>query len=220
VAVTGPRRNMFRLIGNGSQKSDTFAPSADSGRRASLRPYFPAPFGDMMITGCFGLLAAVADVLPELGEPIRESLNGAGGSGRPPWEVAYKESVMCTRLSDWLHKVSGGWVVCAGLVIFMLFTALVLPTQSAQAEANSGGADTPDLSFYYSPKELYQMAETYGEAGRQAYIKVRFTFDLLWPIVYTLFLVTSISWLTQRGLARDSIWQRANLIPIGAMILD
>jgi uncharacterized protein (DUF1786 family) len=67
VAVTGPRRGLMR----GSR----------------LRPYFAVPFGDMMISGCFGLLAAVADVLPELGEPIRASLRGAGGSGTSPWEV-------------------------------------------------------------------------------------------------------------------------------------
>jgi len=64
--VTGPRRSLLR----------------DS----SLRPYFAVPFGDMMIAGCFGLLAATADVLPELGESIRLSLSGAGGAGTPPWE--------------------------------------------------------------------------------------------------------------------------------------
>ena len=67
VAVTGPRRNMMR-------------PS-------SLRTHFAVPFGDMMIAGCFGLLAAVADALPDLADPIRASLRGAGGSGTPPWEV-------------------------------------------------------------------------------------------------------------------------------------
>ncbi|HEX9617438.1 MAG TPA: DUF1786 domain-containing protein [Anaerolineales bacterium] len=67
VAVTGPRRNLMRA--------------------SSLRPYFAVPFGDMMIAGCFGLLAAAADVLPELSEPVRDSLRGAGGSGTPPWEV-------------------------------------------------------------------------------------------------------------------------------------
>jgi len=67
VAVTGPRRNLMR--------------------GSSLRPYFAVPFGDMMIAGCFGLLAAVADVMPELGGPIRASFRGAGGSGTPPWEV-------------------------------------------------------------------------------------------------------------------------------------
>lgn len=67
VAVTGPRRNLMRS--------------------SSLRPYFAVPFGDMMIAGCFGLLAATADVMPELAEPIRASLAGAGGSGTPPWEI-------------------------------------------------------------------------------------------------------------------------------------
>jgi len=67
VAVTGPRRNMLR--------------------KSTLRPHFAVPFGDMMIAGCFGLLAALADVMPELGEPIRASLRGEGGSGASPWDV-------------------------------------------------------------------------------------------------------------------------------------
>jgi uncharacterized protein (DUF1786 family) len=75
VAVTGPRRNIFR--------DDASLPP----REGSLRPYFPTPFGDMMITGCFGLLAATADVLPELGEVIRASLCRMDGSGVAPWDV-------------------------------------------------------------------------------------------------------------------------------------
>jgi uncharacterized protein (DUF1786 family) len=67
VVVTGPRRNMMR--------------------QSRLHAYFAVPFGDMMIAGCFGLLSAVADLIPVLEEPIRESLRGAGGSGTPPWET-------------------------------------------------------------------------------------------------------------------------------------
>jgi uncharacterized protein (DUF1786 family) len=67
VVITGPRRAMM-----------TGSP---------LRPYFAVPFGDMMISGCFGLLAAVGAVLPGLADPIDRSLNGAGGSGTPPWEI-------------------------------------------------------------------------------------------------------------------------------------
>jgi uncharacterized protein (DUF1786 family) len=66
VAVTGPRRNLLR----------------DS----ALRPYFAVPFGDMMIAGCFGLLAATADVLPEFGEAILDSLGGGSG-GQAPWDI-------------------------------------------------------------------------------------------------------------------------------------
>ncbi len=68
VAVTGPRRGLMRS--------------------SRLRPYYAVPYGDMMIAGCFGLLAATADVLPELGDAIRASLKGEGGSGTPPWEIS------------------------------------------------------------------------------------------------------------------------------------
>ena len=74
VVVTGPRRSIYYSTGADSHKSN-------------LRPYFPAPFGDMMISGCFGLLAATADVMPELADPIHASLYRAGASGVAPWET-------------------------------------------------------------------------------------------------------------------------------------
>jgi uncharacterized protein (DUF1786 family) len=67
VAITGPRRSMF----SGSQPG-------------GLRPYFSVPFGDMMLAGNFGLLAAAADLLPDLAGPIRLAL--AGQSGKAPWD--------------------------------------------------------------------------------------------------------------------------------------
>jgi hypothetical protein len=67
LAVTGPRRGLMKT--------------------SRLRPYFAVPFGDMMIAGCFGLLAATADVLPELGEAIRASLGGGVASAAAPWDV-------------------------------------------------------------------------------------------------------------------------------------
>lgn len=67
VVVTGPRRNLM------------------TGSR--LRPYFPAPFGDMMITGCFGLLSAVGDLIPNLKEEIGSSLNERSMSQTAPWDL-------------------------------------------------------------------------------------------------------------------------------------
>lgn len=53
----------------------------------SLRPYFATPFGDMMIAGCFGLLAGTAEVLPNLAETIQGSLRGERGRGLAPWDL-------------------------------------------------------------------------------------------------------------------------------------
>jgi hypothetical protein len=50
-----------------------------------LRPYFATPYGDMMLAGCFGLLTAAADKLPQFSEPIWDALRS--NKGRPPWEI-------------------------------------------------------------------------------------------------------------------------------------
>lgn len=54
VSVTGPQRQKLR----------------DS----SLQPYYAAPFGDMMIGGCFGLLRAFAEVHPGFADAISSRL--------------------------------------------------------------------------------------------------------------------------------------------------
>lgn len=59
VAATGPQRS--KIAGT------------------SLRPYFAAPFGDMMIGGCFGLLRAYAEVHPEAAEAIESRLGPLPG---------------------------------------------------------------------------------------------------------------------------------------------
>jgi len=66
LVLTGPRRAML----SGS----------------TLSPYQAAPFGDMMIAGCFGLLAAAADLLPDLRQPILDGLARGASTHRPPWE--------------------------------------------------------------------------------------------------------------------------------------
>ena len=54
VAVTGPQRRKIR--------------------QTALNPYFAAPFGDMMISGCFGLLRGFGEVYPEAREAIDSRL--------------------------------------------------------------------------------------------------------------------------------------------------
>ena len=124
------------------------------------------------------------------------------------------------QFSNWLYKVSTGWVALAGLIVFLLFTALVLPAQAAGADEISGDAGSPDMSFFYSPQELYKMAEAYGEDGREAYIEARFTFDLIWPLVYALFLSTAISWTFALIFPGESRWRWGNITPILGMAFD
>jgi uncharacterized protein (DUF1786 family) len=66
VILTGPRRAM--MIGS------------------SMQPYFAAPLGDMMLTGCFGLLLASAEHLPAWRTQILETLTNPDAS-TVPWEI-------------------------------------------------------------------------------------------------------------------------------------
>jgi uncharacterized protein (DUF1786 family) len=81
VVVTGPRRSLFHRQSK-IENRKSIHPSS-----FRLHPYFAVPFGDMMIAGCFGLLAATAEILPDLAEPVFGSLRGERGRGVAPWDA-------------------------------------------------------------------------------------------------------------------------------------
>jgi hypothetical protein len=121
------------------------------------------------------------------------------------------------QFSTWLQRYSTGPVTLVALIIFFAFSALALPSQSRSQGSEAG---TPDLSLIYSAGDLYRWAEAYGEQGRQDYVRARFTFDVVWPLVYTFFLVTAIGWLCARAFEPGSRWQLANLAPVLGMLFD
>jgi hypothetical protein len=127
---------------------------------------------------------------------------------------------MWKKISDWIKRKSTGKVTLFALAVFLLFSSLVLPSQAERSKQETGSDNSPDLSFYYSPDELYGMAEAYGVDGRQAYIRARFTFDLIWPLIYTIFLSTAISWVYGKAYTSNSLLQLGNLLPIFGAIFD
>ncbi len=127
---------------------------------------------------------------------------------------------MFVKLSNWFLKFSTGRFTLAFLVIFVVFSALVLPDQASRAEVYSGDVGSPDTSLFYTAAELYRMAEAYGPEGRAAYVRARYTFDVVWPLVYMAFLVTSISWLVKRLGLDWATWGRLNLLPVAGVLFD
>jgi hypothetical protein len=122
-----------------------------------------------------------------------------------------------------IHNIiqrSTGKVALAGVVLFLVFTAIVLPNQAAQSEDYTGDAGSPDQSFFYTPEDLYRMAEAYGPGGRQAYITARFTFDLVWPLVYLIFLGTSLGWLCGKLFEPYSRWRSWVSLPLLGALFD
>lgn len=127
---------------------------------------------------------------------------------------------MLIKFSHWLGQKSTGWLALVSLAVFILFMLFILPAQSAQARQTSGGAESPDTSFWYSPADLYRMAEAYGVEGRAAYIHARLTFDVVWPLAYGFFLTVCIAWVYKKAFQAGSRWQIANLAPLLGLLLD
>ena len=124
------------------------------------------------------------------------------------------------RLSAWVSRVSSWPVALAATAVFVVFLAVVLPRQSAAARAATGSAESPDTALFYAPEDLYRVAEAYGPEGRAAYVRARWTFDVVWPLAYTAFLASALS-LAYRWAARaGSPWRLANLAPVAGMLFD
>jgi hypothetical protein len=124
------------------------------------------------------------------------------------------------KLSAFFYRVSIGWVALLGLAVFVVFSVLVLPVESARVDTYDQGLGSPDTSFFYNGKTMLQMAEAYGEAGRAAFLTARWGFDLAFPLIFSFFFLTSISFLFKKGLGGSFNLPMVNLIPLLGLIFD
>lgn len=74
-------------------------------------------------------------------------------------------------------------------LILVLFMAIGLPLFANYSNHVLGSTKTPDTSFIHSSKNLYEIARRYCIYVRSAYIDLRWTFDVVWPLLYTSVLV-------------------------------
>ena len=100
---------------------------------------------------------------------------------------------------------------------FILFGVLVLPAESARS-LEYGLNQSIDTSFFYTPTQLYQIIASYSRETRLLYIYQRFTFDLVFPIIYGSFVVVTIFYLTQNK--KDKLNKLLRLFPILAVTFD
>ncbi len=124
------------------------------------------------------------------------------------------------KITDWLIQKSTFPVVLVFTIIFFTFGVLVLPKESVRMEAFSHGAASPDTSLFYSPAMLEDMAAQYGSQGRAAYLSARWTFDVIFPLIYGGFLLVCIGWLLKHLYSKNSKAQLLVLFPVAAVGFD
>ncbi len=123
-------------------------------------------------------------------------------------------------LAQFLKKISTGPMVVAATIIFAVFITSILPGQKAKMDTYAGEVGTIDLSFFPLPDQVYAMAEAYGEDGRNKYIVSRVSLDIAWPLAYTFFMVSLITFCLVRVHGSDSRWVNLNLSVVAVLLLD
>jgi hypothetical protein len=101
--------------------------------------------------------------------------------------------------------------------VFIFFMVVILPSVSNEA-SQMGLTPSIDTNFSFDPNNIYNILTGYGEAGRQFYLFQRWTFDLVWPMVYGFpIFFTLRRWLRKA----NSSWINFFIyLPLVAMMLD
>ena len=118
---------------------------------------------------------------------------------------------------DRIMGVSNKWVFAVSTLLFISTIAILPSLQGTMIE--DGGSESPDLSLYYSAEDLYRMAENYGAEGRSDYIRMRFTFDLIFPLIYGGFLFSGTGWLFNPESQESRRW-KINTLPLLGVLFD
>lgn len=96
-------------------------------------------------------------------------------------------------------------VLVLGLLLLLL-GLLVLPAAWSDLMRLSGGVPALDSLWYYNTQTGREHLQAYGRDGRQLYLFIELTVNLIFPIVYTLFSLLMVSWLSQKRRAGVPNW--------------
>jgi hypothetical protein len=124
------------------------------------------------------------------------------------------------KLSAYLEHLSTSRNTLIATLFMLIFLAVFAPRLQARMQPYSDQGGSVDLSFFYTAEQLYETAEAYGEDGRRTYASVRFTYDLAFPLVYTFFFATLITYTFRTVFPLDSPLQKLNLIAVAALVFD
>lgn len=120
---------------------------------------------------------------------------------------------MADKLLALLTKLSTGRLV-------ILFVLLVIAVNAFLLPAIYPSFETLDMQSSYSPEKAYQLMESYGEEGRQYYVLLELTLDLVYPLLSALFFSTFTIYFFRRVFPLNSFWQKLPLLGPIVMVID
>jgi hypothetical protein len=123
-------------------------------------------------------------------------------------------------ISAWFSRRSNWRIILVVALLYQVFLLQVMAPHAEEMQRFAGDWGAPDGHFYYTPDKLYAELGAWDEAGRSHYINFRLSLDPVWALLYTAFLVVTISVCTRRLFASDSRVHLLNLLPLLPMLAD
>ncbi len=105
------------------------------------------------------------------------------------------------------------------LGLFIAAMVWFLPLMKHYTIILSGTTHFPDTDMWYSALDLKIISGLYDVRGGLGYAFTRFTFDLIWPLIYYFFLSSSLN-LAMKGFNSLSLKKIYKLIPLLAVVFD
>ena len=127
---------------------------------------------------------------------------------------------MATRPLDGLRRSATWRTILALLVVVIIVNAGIFPVVAQRMAEYAGVSVRPmDLRLSYSAEQAYTILLSLGDSGRRLYAIVEATVDVIYPVVYTLFLFLLIERLLTDA-PRPRWLDLATLVPFVAMVFD
>lgn len=123
------------------------------------------------------------------------------------------------RLKDFLYKKADLKHLFFSGAVFTIFNILIFPFLQRRIDP-SGEHPMLDLLFGYSQEEAYYILDAIGEEGRSAYFFTTSIADMLYPIVYSLFLSIIIILILKKMMIADGLLSYLAFSPFLIMIFD
>ncbi len=121
-------------------------------------------------------------------------------------------------------RTPSGRSVIAGLagasLVFGVTHLLPLPGTLHDVTSKNGGHKILDLQPAFSADGVYQRLSSFGEAGRDAYLRMMLSMDVLFPLAFTTFLTFLALYAIGKVRPRRTVRFLLLLLPFGYLFAD
>jgi len=124
---------------------------------------------------------------------------------------------ICSKISDYFSARAKTkaiiWPILSIVILFLVYAILTIYFPQ------STSAISLDDPIFYTPEQIYNILESWGENQRTIELWFHLTWDFILPISMLFIFAIVISWLYQRAFNPESKYQNLNLIAF-VIILD